>query len=163
MKKHKETIAFDPEVEALAQEVKAILTERIFNAREETINAHHETGKLMHDYLKTHKGAKITALVQQMKKLKAGASERTLYYCNAFYDKFPNIEDTEALGHGKNLSWNKIKVALGADKDKGKKIRTISFEVSLESWAEIVEQKAHRGDTIRISALDAEVIIKIKE
>lgn len=159
----KTQVPFDPEVEALAQEVKAIMTERIFNAREETIEAHHETGKLIHDYLKQHKEVKITALVQQMKKLRAGASERTLYYCNAFYQKFPNIEDTEALGHGKNLSWNKIKVALGADKDKGKKIRTITFEISKESWDEVREQEAHRGDTVRISALDAEVIIKIKE
>ena len=120
----------DEKFEALREEIKASFTEHVFAAREEVILAHHEAGKLITEYAK-ESGTKITLLVEQLSKGGA-AKQSTLWLSCQFYRKYTNFNDIEKLGHGKNISWNKIRKA-------------IAPEVTEEA---IVETKVPKGYTL---------------
>ncbi len=146
----------------LSDEIKATFTERIYNAREEVIRAHWETGKLMTEFLKSNSHVKMTALVQLLADRGAG-KERTLYHCSKFYKTFPRYSDTDKLGFGKNLSWNKIKAYIDPPDEKTPERRVVSFEVSKEVWDAVRMENPREGEKISIEALDATVEILIKD
>ena len=96
-----------------AEEIEAGFIERIHTAREEVILAHHEVGRILHE------SENVTALVQLLIK-RGKIGERTLWDCAAFYKAFPDLKKVDKLGHGKNLSWNKIKEHISPSKKKEK-------------------------------------------
>ena len=118
----------DEKVEHLAGEIKATFTERIYAARDEVIKAHHETGKLIADYVK-EEDCKPALLIKQLVQLGAG-TETTLFLSHAFFKKFPTQADIDRLGQGKNISWNKIRRALAPNVEE-----------------KIIEEKTPRGFT----------------
>lgn len=99
---------------SLKEEIKACFVEYIFNARQEVIQAHHETGKLLHEYVKQYK-VKITLLVKQLVD-DGDFKETTLWLCYKFYETYPKLNDVDKLGFGKNISWNKIRSAIAPEK-----------------------------------------------
>jgi hypothetical protein len=113
MKKKTDIVIADDALEALAVEIKATFTERVFNARDEMINAHHETGRLISEHV--GKRGDAILLVKQLVGLGAG-TETTLYLSLAFFKRFPKLSDLDQLGHGKNISWNKIRAAIAEPK-----------------------------------------------
>jgi hypothetical protein len=81
---------------ALCDEIKATITEGVFNSRWELLRTYHEVGKLISDY----KDITVSRLSTD-----TSISQRTLERCVQFYEKFP---DMEKLPEGKNISWHKI-------------------------------------------------------
>lgn len=106
----------DERIEHLAGEIKATFTERIYAAREEVITAHHETGKLIAEFVEETK-YKPATLITQLVQLGAG-TETTLFLSHAFYKKFPKQSDIDRLGQGKNISWNKIRKAIAPNTEE---------------------------------------------
>lgn len=155
-----ETITSDPRVDALAEEIKATFVERVFNAREEIILAHHDTGKLLHKFVKQH-NAKVTALVQYLDKIGCG-NERTLWDCYKFYEKYPKLKDLDELGHGKNLSWNKIKAAISPKSDD-KKVKVFALTLSQKEWDDMRKIKIEKGEQDEFVTAEGIVRINIKE
>lgn len=111
------TVAHE-KLDALRTEIAATLTERGYNARDEIIRAHHECGKLLHVFSKENK-VPITLLVKSVAQCGA-AKETTLWLSYQFVEKFPEIEQIDRLGHGKAISWNKIRKAISPDESVSK-------------------------------------------
>lgn len=150
--------------EALVEEIKATFVERVFNAREEVIRAHHETGKLIHTFLAEHKGVKVTLLVKRLEQEGAG-KETTLWLSHEFYKKFPNLDDIDELGHGKNISWNKIRKLLAPPQEGVPVIKEVKVEVTKELWSGVRMANPKEGDTISFTSTDGKtkVFVTISE
>lgn len=154
------SIVLTEKLDHLADEIKATFTERISNARDEVIRAHHETGKAMHDFMRGQKDLKITALVQLLAERGAG-KERTLWDCYKFFEKFPKYGDVDKLGHGKNISWNKIKAALEPAKAEVAIRKVAAFEVEASEWEAVKSLDGRIGDEINIEAIGGTVRLTI--
>ena len=89
------------EYQSLADEVKDIITEYVFQSRWMLIDGHWQVGKRIRDFSKDKSITELTAGLA----VDTGISERTLWYCVKFFDEFP---DLQKLPGGKNVSWNKI-------------------------------------------------------
>lgn len=105
------------EYQALVEECRATITERVRNSREELIIGHGEVGqKICNDpfYRKHGKG---NSEFSRHLFADIGIGERTGYYCVQFYEeyiqgKFDDVctaMQTLFPQEGKNISWNKIK------------------------------------------------------
>ena len=113
----KAVVVSDNEYVSLAEEIKSCHTERVFAAREEILLLHWETGKALADFLSNHPETSTSLLIKNLEKLGA-AKETTLYESLRFFETYPKFNDIDKLGHGKNISWNKIRQALAAPKEK---------------------------------------------
>lgn len=147
-------------VDALVEEIKATFTERTVNAREEVILAHWETGKLIHEHLKHNKGVKITALVQLLADRGAGR-ERTLWDSAKFYEAFPRYKDIDKLGHGKNVSWNKIKAALIPAEENPNARKEVKLSVAKDEWDGIRVHEVENGTILRFKGVDTDIQVTI--
>ena len=98
------------EFQALADEIKSIMTEAVFNSRWELIVGYHAIGKAIvtnSNYKKWEQG-KAGRVLNDLSNL-AGISERRLYSAISFYQKYPNASTlASTLPEGKVISWNKI-------------------------------------------------------
>jgi hypothetical protein len=92
----KDLMVMTEEYGSLIEDIKATMTEGIYNYRQTLLETYHEIGKLI--------SSQHDASVQQISK-DSGISQRTLERCVQFYKKFPRMED---LPEGKNISWNKV-------------------------------------------------------
>lgn len=100
----KEIIQNQEWYEALIDDLKAILTEGIWNYRWTLIQTYHLFGRRVLEEKKHFKqvyGKKIVSQVSQS----LGQSERTIWRAIQFAEKFPNLDK---LPEGKNISWHKI-------------------------------------------------------
>ena len=90
----------------LVEDLKDIITERVFNSRQELIVGYHEIGKriLVEKENAERDGVTVEGLVQGVAEA-MGRSERTIWYAVQFVNAYP---DMDALPDGKNLSWWKI-------------------------------------------------------
>jgi hypothetical protein len=91
--------------QSLVDDIRAMVTERVFQARWEIIRLYHGIGERLatdNDYQKyAHgNGVLLKSLSQS-----TNVSERDLYRSIQFYELFP---DLDRLPGGKNISWNKI-------------------------------------------------------
>ena len=86
--------------EFLVEEIKATITESVFNSRRALIDGHYLIGKAIREYAKEN----ITNLLQDLAG-DVGLAERTLWYSVKLYDKYPDLGQ---LPEGKNISWNKL-------------------------------------------------------
>lgn len=103
--------------DTLIDDLKTILTERMYNMCEENIFMHHEIGERLRQ-----EGGKITELVQRCAVI-LNMSERKLWDCVKIYDDYPDIKQVTT---GKNISVSKL---LGRSSD----IPQIPAKVSLET------------------------------
>lgn len=83
------------DLQALTEEIDALITETIFNYRRVLIEGYHEVGKLVLEAQADYEA--IASGVRQRPK--------TIYYAVEFAKKYPNLG---ALPDGKNASWHKI-------------------------------------------------------
>ena len=91
------------EYQALVEDCKSILVERIFNAREERIRAYHEVGERViaaKDIVSTDVDKE--RLAQDLE-----ISVRSLYRAIQFAEQYPDVEKL-FKSQGKALSWGKI-------------------------------------------------------
>ena len=154
------SIVLTEQLDALAEEIKATFIERVTNARDEVIRAHHETGKAMHAFHEKHPDMKNSVLVQTLA-LRGAGKEKTLYLCDKFYEKYPNLNDIDSLGHGKAISWNKIRAALEPPKEELAVHKIIEVEVTVAEWEEARKIEGEAGDEVNIEAIGGTVRLKI--
>ena len=83
---------------ALIEELKATITEGVYNSRWELLKTYHEVGELLTSHRDLTQDVKMVAV-------DSGISERTLQRCTRFYEKYP---DMEKLPEGKAISWHKL-------------------------------------------------------
>ena len=114
------TAASEEEYAALAEECQAILTERGFNARSETILARWELGEavLNSPWYSRHSrdhGAALARLGADV-----GLSARNVYYCLQFARAYPTFKAAglaPTLQAGKEITWTDIRESLTAGAD----------------------------------------------
>ena len=98
-------------LENLAEEIKAILTEAVFSARLTLLEAKHLAGKtIMENPLYQKWGKKSGKLIKELAQI-IGRSERDIYLCCQFYEKFPKIELVIQTLKGKknDITWNAVR------------------------------------------------------
>jgi len=98
---------------AFIDECKGIITEGIFNAREELLKTYWSLGKRIREEFIQQKWAKnnSTELIKQISQ-DIGKNERDIYYSIKFYDEYSFSSYEEAsmkFPDGKNSSWSKMK------------------------------------------------------
>jgi len=98
--------------EELAEDIKDIITEYVFQSRWMLIEGHWLVGKRIREY----ETDSVSELLQGLA-VATGISERTLWYCVKFYDTYPDIQK---LPDGKNISWNKVITKYLTEKADGK-------------------------------------------
>jgi hypothetical protein len=91
-------------VNALVEEIEALITEVDFNARWMRIEARHHVGEMLRKNEKEHE-MRITDLVEKCAE-RGNVGERELWYYVKLYDMFP---DLALLPEGKNASFSAIK------------------------------------------------------
>jgi hypothetical protein len=98
-------------LDILAEEIKAILVESVFSANMTLLEAKHLVGRTIKEnplYQKSGKGSGeiIKAIAD-----KIGRSERDIYLCVQFYEKFPMIETAvqTSFGEQKKITWSGVK------------------------------------------------------
>ena len=82
--------------ESFIEELKATITEEVFNLRWGMIELKHKVGLMI--------TSRPDVTVQKVAK-DSGLNERDLQRCVQFYIKYPDIN---ALPDGKNISWHKV-------------------------------------------------------
>lgn len=86
----------------LAEELKGIITESVFESRWALISGYHQTGKLILEHeSKFPPGIDPIEAISHATK----QSRKTIQRCILFARKFPDLDD---LPGGKNISWHKI-------------------------------------------------------
>lgn len=109
--------------ESIVEEIDAVCTERIFNARSERLMLYHDVGRILKE--KEDEGFKVTDLIQKLsadERLKGKEmGERNLWFAHKLYRTYP---DVGALPDGKNCSVNKMKLLLSGPKEE----KPINFE-----------------------------------
>ena len=93
------------------EELKAIITETIYNSRVELIRGKWELGKAITEKMDLFKRAGYKEKVVENIAKDLGVSAVGLYKCIQFYKKYPlqNFNQVlEKLPEGKNISWYKI-------------------------------------------------------
>jgi hypothetical protein len=105
------TISDEEKLDHLAEEIKSILIESVFSARMTLLEAKHLVGKTIVKnplYKKSGKGSGeiIKELARRM-----GRSERDIYLCIQFYEKYPKIELVVQTLKGKknDITWAAVK------------------------------------------------------
>lgn len=112
------SVITNDEYTALAEEIQSCFTERVHAAREEILMAHHETGKVMAEFLEDHPEIKPVTLRKRLEELGAG-TDTTLYLSHECYKRWPNYNTMiDEVGQGKNTSWNKVRKLLAAPKEE---------------------------------------------
>lgn len=86
----------------LAEELKGIITESVFNSRWELISGYHRVGKMI-----VEKEAEFPKGIDSIGAISkaVGQSRKTILRCVLFAKKFP---DLDALPGGKNISWHRL-------------------------------------------------------
>ena len=102
------------EYNSLIDDCKAIITERVFNARTEIILAHGQLGqRITTDPIYKKYGRGNQNLIKEIAR-DMGVSWQEIYRSIQFYEKFGIVSPTgESWGkfkEQKNISWNKIKM-----------------------------------------------------
>lgn len=120
---------------ALIEEIKATITEAVHNSRWFLVKGYWRVGKLIRTEFTGHQ------LEKRLQDLAGdiGIGERTLWYCLAVYDKYP---DLQKIPEGKNISWNKLitKYLPAAPKEKSKEVR--AKEIKLDRVENIENRTA---------------------
>lgn len=114
----KEKLLAKTKYRELAEEIKDIITEHVFQSRWILLEGHWLVGKRIREECKNEKISEVTAGLA----VESGVGERTLWYCIKFYDKYP---DMSRLPEGKSISWNKLVTKYltdGKEKSVGDKI-----------------------------------------
>ena len=88
--------------QSLIDDIKAALTEGVYNSRWTLIEAYHLVGRRLLE--EKEKAVSIRELCNTVAK-SLGKQERTIYYAVEFVKKYP---DLQTLPEGKNISWHKI-------------------------------------------------------
>jgi len=91
----------------MADECRAIFTEKLFNHRWELVELYHLIGKRI---LEESKNAKWSEIIKPLSG-DLNIHERNLYYAVKFAEKFPEIDK---LPDGKVASWSKVRKLLPA-------------------------------------------------
>src|SRR3990167_3456078 len=94
---------------ALVDDCKAIITERLYRSRQEIIECWHEVGERITTDVYYQKYAKGNVERQRKLAEDIGKSLQSLYFAIQFYSKFPVLSNAlETFKEGKNISWFKI-------------------------------------------------------
>jgi len=91
--------------ESLVDEIRAMVTEKVFAARWEMIELYHGIGRLLATDSEYQKHARGNGALLKRVSQSTNVAERDLYRSIQFYTMFP---DLDKLPDGKNISWNKI-------------------------------------------------------
>ena len=91
---------------ALVDDCKAIITERLYRSRQEIIECWHEVGERITTDVYYQKYAKGNVERQRKLAEDIGKSLQSLYFAIQFYSKFPVLSNAlETFKEGKNISW----------------------------------------------------------
>ena len=102
-------------LEHLVEEIKAILSESVFSARMTLLEAKHLIGKTISEnplYKKSGKGS--GEIIKEIAE-RIGRSERDIYLCVEFYQKYKEIESVVQTlkGRKNDITWSAVKRLLG--------------------------------------------------
>lgn len=135
-------------VEAVIQEIEAVLVERNKSARENTMLAFWETGQLIRKHEKDNK-VNVTALVNRLamdnRLTGRQMGERNIWFALKAYDSFPKFNKLYETEHGENISISKLKKMLVAPKPKVEKtMKELAVDIvarlGLEKAKELAEE-----------------------
>lgn len=129
----------------LISEVEAIKVETVFVAAETILKGKHEIGKIISDG--KSRGVGATELVQYLAS-DVKMSERELWYCVKFYERFPDFDKAPELA-SKTISWNKVKKLIAGPEKKTPCLHTsiITIKVCEDCGAKIKdEDEEHEHD-----------------
>lgn len=112
-------ISEEEKLEHLVEEIKSILTESVFSARMTLLEAKHLVGETIVKnplYKKSGKGS--GKMVEELAR-RLGRSERDIYLCIQFYEKYPKIERLVQTLKGKknDITWAATRRLLEGDKE----------------------------------------------
>lgn len=111
------------EYNLLVEEIKATITEAVYNSRWALIEGYWNIGKLIR---KEFGSGELTKLLTGLS-VDVGLSERTLWRALACYDKYPQLND---IPEGKNISWNKLIIKyLSSGKEKERQTQNFQQEI----------------------------------
>ncbi len=91
----------DENYQFLVEQIKATITEAVHNSRWFLVEGYWNVGKLIREKFT---GNNLTKQLQTLA-VDVGISERTLWYCIQFYDRYPSLD---TVPEGKNITWNKL-------------------------------------------------------
>ena len=118
--------------QSLVDDIRAMVVERIFNARWEVILLYHGVGKRLVTDSEFQKHARGNGYFLATLSQYVNVSERDLYRSIQFYEKFP---DLDLLPEGKNISWSKIvNKYLPEQKENGRNIPSISVDIAFDRY-----------------------------
>ena len=92
------------------EELKAIITEGVFDANMRLIETYHQFGIRIVEETENFNRAKIygESITKRIAE-DIGKSQRTIQKCVQFALKYPNLEDfLSGVQEGKNITWNKV-------------------------------------------------------
>ena len=112
-------ISDEEKLEHLVEEIKSILTESVFSARMTLLEAKHLVGETISKnslYKKSGKGS--GKIIKELAK-RMGRSERDIYLCIHFYEKYPKIERLVQTLKGKknDITWAATRRLLEGNKE----------------------------------------------
>ena len=81
----------------LVEDVKAIITERVYRSRQEVIEGWHEVGERIINDENYQKAAKDNLKLRRQLAGDIGKSVQSLYYAIQFYDKFPILSNARKI------------------------------------------------------------------
>lgn len=93
----------------LIEDCHAIITERVYRARQELIECWHEVGERIVTEKNLKWKAKGNGEIIQRLAADVGVSAKSIYQAIQFYKKYPDVSHAcETWEEGKNISWKKI-------------------------------------------------------
>ena len=117
-------ISDDEKLEHLVEEIKSILTESVFSARMTLLEAKHLVGETIAKNLLYKKSGKGSGKIIQEIAKGLSRSEKDIYLCVSFYEKYPKIELVVQTLKGKknDITWAATRRLLEGDKKEKKHI-----------------------------------------
>ena len=129
---------------SLLSDIKDIITERVYSAREEIVHMKWEIGDAIVSAQENH-----TVIVQRLSQdlsNNPGNSESELYRCIKFRELYPTWTDVLGkLPGGKNISWNKIRETILPKQPMGKLSLTFPEVEVLDKWGIIKWYMGHEN------------------
>ena len=91
---------------SLVDDCQSVITEGVFNSRQDLLQAYHQLGeRILEDEKKFEETGIYGEGITKRVSLSLNLSQRTIQYAIKFAKKFPDIQQ---LPEGKNISWHKM-------------------------------------------------------
>ena len=142
MEQSLEPLLPEKKYKSLLSDIKDIITERVYSAREEIVHMKWEIGDAIVSAQEDH--TVIVKRLSQDLSNNPGNSESELYRCIKFRELYPAWTDVLGkLPGGKNISWNKIRETILPKQPMGKLSLTFPEIEVLDKWGIIKWYMGH--------------------